>query len=65
MTLEAFFAHVLHCIKKVYGSDYEKLPQDVKESVLMIYAGQAMQAFPEIRNAVAQSVYEELRGEPA
>lgn len=63
MAPETFLYDVLAVLKKQGGPDFENLTQDEKASAVMFFAERAMNNFPEVREAVAHSVYEELRKE--
>ena len=63
MDIIKFMELELQTLKQGYGEEFEKLTQDAKMNLMIIFANQTCHQYPELMQVLANSVYEALNDE--
>lgn len=63
MDVVKFMELELQTLKQGYGEEFEKLTQDEKMNIMIIFANQTCHQYPELMQFLANSVYEALNDE--
>ena len=60
MDIIKFMELELQTLKQGYGEEFEKLTQEEKMNLMIIFANQTCHQYPELMQVLANSVYEAL-----
>lgn len=60
MDIVKFMELELQTLKQGYGEEFEKLTQEEKMNLMIIFANQTCHQYPELMQVLANSVYEAL-----
>ena len=63
MDIVKFMELELQTLKQGYGEEFEKLTQDEKMNIMIIFANQTCHQYPELTQVLANSVYDALNEE--
>lgn len=63
MDIMKFMELELKTLKEGYGEEFEKLTQEEKMNIMIIFANRTCHQYPELMQVLANSVYEALNDE--